>query len=746
MALKNLDQKKRAGTDTRPFAVDDFTKPQQWLETIKLLGFICKHHLNDEVERAEPFIWFTVTFLIGVIVYFSAPQEPSLLAATTVTLLATLATVLLRHKGRQFYYALAVSSLLAGFTAATFHTHLKTQPPITRTTNQTIKAHVTSIERRADGSRRIILEHVQSVKQDQDVSLPNKIRLRLLSKAAIVETGDYIQANVRLSPPIGPVIPGGFDFSRDLFFKGIGASGFIYGAPEVLKGGGTKNRLGSRIERLRNLIEGRVTDALKSNGLGSVAGFATAVLVGTKGAIKQEDRRVLAISGLAYLLAISGLHMALVFTFVMFAARAGMARWSVIPSDVPIRDIAIGLGLVTTLIYYTISGGSISATRAFIMVSIMALALLSGRRALSVRNIAVAAFLILALSPAAAIGPGFQMSFMATLFLVSFSSWWLLPKVDHNDTKLSKPKRWFHSLKRYGIGLIITSSLAGLATAPIAAFHFNQFAPFGLAANLLAVPIFSVLVMPFGFLGLIAMPFGFEAFPLFVMGQGIGLIQSVAEWFETLSIGLSTTPQVSSSIITMVFLIMMIAALLKSKLRYIILGFGLGVLYFIPITPKPNVLISEDGKTVAIVHKGTLVVSGARAGKFETKVWRQALGFPLHQSKDKTNGTTPAQSFQCDQFGCLYQAANYTIAHVKHPSAFYEDCRKAAVVVSELSAPQFCSNTALVIDRNALKQGGSHKLYLETKEKEGKTLLNFSIQKAIPDIKRPWHAQYKPSN
>ncbi|MEP3233360.1 MAG: ComEC/Rec2 family competence protein [Hyphomicrobiales bacterium] len=739
MALKNLDSRKRGDTRARPFAIEDFTKPQQWIETAKLLTFHCKLQVHDEVEKAEPFIWFTVVFLFGVVAYFAAPQEPSLFAVLLATIVTGFVAVVLRHKGRQFYYAAALAALFAGFTAATFHTSLKIQPSVSRSINQTIKAQVVSIERRADGSRRIILNNVQPQERELDTPLPNKVRLRLLSKSAIIKIGDTIQANIRLSPPIGPVIPGGFDFSRDMFFKGIGASGFIYGTPQILKTGTNVGGIGNRIERLRNLIETRVVDALKMSDLENVSGFATAVLVGTKGAIKQEDRRVLSVSGIAHLLAISGLHMALVFTFVMFAARAGLARWSVIASDVPIRDIAIGLGLFTTLGYYTISGGSISATRAFIMVSIMALALLCGRRALSVRNIAIAAFLILALSPAAAIGPGFQMSFMATLFLVSFSSWWLLPKVDQNENKISRWKRWFNGFKRYGIGLVVTSSLAGLATAPIAAFHFNQFAPFGLVANLLAVPVFSILVMPFGFLGLIAMPFGFEAYPLFIMGQGIVIIQHIAEWFELLSRGLSAAPQLNATLLTTVFFIMMIAALLKTKLRYIALAVGCGILAFMPSLAPPDILISEDGKTVAIAKDRGLIVSGARAGRFETKVWRQALGLPESRTKKSKH-----QSFNCDHYGCIYNAGTYSVAHVKHPSAFYEDCRKASIVVSTLSAPKFCSNTALVIDRKALRQGGAHKLFVQKTKKEGETLLNFKIQKAIPDIKRPWHAQFKP--
>lgn len=739
MALRDLNRRKGNEARARRFVFDDFTKPQLWLETAKLLAFYCKSYIHDLVEKAEPFIWFTVVFLLGVIAYFAAPQEPSLITVIIATVIVCVVAFILRQKGRQFYYALAVASLLAGFTAATLHTSLKVQPSLSRAINQIIKAQVVSIERRADGSRRIILDNVRALERKPDQPLPNKIRLRLLSKSATIATGDILQANVRLSPPIGPVIPGGFDFSRDMFFKGIGASGFIYGTPLILKGGDNVGGIGNYIQRLRTVIETRVVDALKMNGHESVSGFATAVLVGTKGAIKQEDRRILSVSGIAHLLAISGLHMALVFTFIMFAARSALARWSVISSDVPIRDIAIGLGLFTTLGYYTISGGSISATRAFIMVSIMALALLCGRRALSVRNIAIAAFLILALSPAAAIGPGFQMSFMATLFLVSFSSWWLLPKVEQDEGKSSKIKRWFNAFKRYGVGLIVTSCLAGLATAPIAAFHFNQFAPFGLAANLLAVPAFSILVMPFGFLGLIAMPFGFEAYPLFIMGQGIVIIQHIATWFEALSSGLSAAPQLNATFLTGVFFIMMIAALLKTKLRYVALGVGVLILAFMPLPKQPDILISEDGKTVAIAQAGGLVVSGARAGRFETKVWRQALGLSEKQ-KNKPTGLR----FNCDHYGCIYEAGSYTLAHVKHPSAFYEDCRKAAVVVSALSAPPFCSNTAVVIDRKTLRQGGAHKVFVQTTKKEGEPLLSVTIQKAIPDIKRPWHAQFMP--
>lgn len=251
-------------------------------------------------------------------------------------------------------------------------------------------------------------------------------------------------------------------------------------------------------------------------------------MVGEKGNIDTDIREAFVASGLAHILAISGLHMALVMTFIIFSARALLALNASLSLNYPIRNIAIYAGLVTGGIYFLLSGGSISATRAFIMVSIMALARLFGRRAISIRNIALACLIILILSPFALIGPGFQMSFAATLYLVVFASYWIGHSTLNAET-LSFSSKVFLTLKRYFLGLIITSVLAGVSTGLFAAFHFHRIAPLGLLANFLGVPIFAFLVMPFGFFGLLLMPFGYEAFPLMLMGQAIDIIVQIAE-------------------------------------------------------------------------------------------------------------------------------------------------------------------------------------------------------------------------
>ena len=216
-------------------------------------------------------------------------------------------------------------------------------------------------------------------------------------------------------------MPGTYDFSRDLFFKGIGATGFIYGAPEVIAHDNNDEfATGTLISTLRAGVATRILTAFKANHDGGYAGIAAALLVGERGHISEKTRETLVSSGLAHLLAISGLHMALVVTFVIFTARAIMATNEYLTLHRPIWHIAIIIGLATGCFYFLLSGGSVSATRAFIMVGIMSVALLFGRRALSLRNVALAALFILVFSPDALLNPGFQMSFAATLVLVAF--------------------------------------------------------------------------------------------------------------------------------------------------------------------------------------------------------------------------------------------------------------------------------------------------------------------------------------
>src|ERR1700732_3496859 len=144
------------------------------------------------------------------------------------------------------------------------------------------------------------------------------------------------------------------------------------------------------------------------------------------------------------------------------------------------------------------------------------------------RTIAVAALAVMLLVPEAVVHPSFQMSFAATLALIGTYQGGLSWATAGVDTSLGA------RLALWGVReitlLVMASLVAGLATMPYSGYHFHRLAPYGVLANLLAMPVISAVSMPAGLLALVAMPFGFDA-PLWrLMGLGIDWMVGVALW------------------------------------------------------------------------------------------------------------------------------------------------------------------------------------------------------------------------
>jgi competence protein ComEC len=163
------------------------------------------------------------------------------------------------------------------------------------------------------------------------------------------------------------------------------------------------------------------------------------------------------------------------------------------------------------------------------------------RPALTVRTLTAAALLVLFLAPQSVVHPSFQMSFAATLALIATYDRGVPRMKAGTDSSLgSRAALW-------GVNeitsLIIASLVAGLATTPYAAYHFHRMAPYGVIANLLAMPIVSAWVMPMGLLGLLAIPFGFDAEFWRQMGYGIEWMNMVALWVANLPAPWATSPR-----------------------------------------------------------------------------------------------------------------------------------------------------------------------------------------------------------
>ena len=291
--------------------------------------------------------------------------------------------------------------------------------------------------------------------------------------------------------------------------------------------------------------------------------------------------------------------------FVFAALRFLMALVPPLALRVPIKKLAALGALGAGAFYLTLSGGSVATERAFVTVAMMLGAILFDRRALTLRAVALAAVIILVLRPESLIEPGFQMSFSATTALVAA----------FRALTIWQPGRVPRMLRPV-VGLVVSSAVAGAATAPIAAAHFNQIAHFGLLANLLSVPLMGLLVMPAAVLAAALSPLGLGWIGLAIMRLGVAWILGVANWVAGLNGALSHVPTPPTETLPLIALGTLYLLLWRGRAR--VAGLALAVAGFALWfgADRPDVLISGTGGTVGVLTDKGRVLSKPRGEGF----------------------------------------------------------------------------------------------------------------------------------
>ncbi|MEM9180361.1 MAG: ComEC/Rec2 family competence protein, partial [Pseudomonadota bacterium] len=253
-------------------------------------------------------------------------------------------------------------------------------------------------------------------------------------------------------------------------------------------------------------------------------GFAAALASGDRSFMPQSDQEALRASGLAHLLAISGLHMGIVGGLVFLFVWRGLALVEPIALRVSVKKPAAMTALIACAVYLVISGASVSTQRAFIMSAVLFGAVLFDRTALSLRSLSIAMIAILALAPWSVLTPGFQMSFAATGALIATYEGW-----QHLQRKRGLVRRrgvsfWLKSL-------VVTSTVSSFATMPFAMYHFDRVAGLGIFANLFAMPIISMVSAPLAALALLLAPLGGDGLALRLFGLSLEAVLNIAHIF-----------------------------------------------------------------------------------------------------------------------------------------------------------------------------------------------------------------------
>jgi competence protein ComEC len=663
------------------------------------IGAAFRDALECELAERAGFQWLAVAFGAGCLVYFVLPREPVFVMLAMAALVAGGVAMIGHRRGRSWRAAALLAACFAGASAAKLRVDGLDAPQVERPFAAELTGRVVDRDHRTDRRPRIVLDRLASASV-APADMPRKVRVTLGAKAELPPLGSRVALRARLMPVPGPAAPGGYDPRRAAFFEGIGASAFVLGTWRLEAE--PQPSLDLAVARVRAAMVARIMAAEP----GEAGAVAAALLVGERSALSAETTESLRASGLAHILSISGLHMMLIGGAAYLFVRAGLALSPALALSRPIRKWAAVAALVVVTAYLALSGGGAATMRAWIMAAIMFVAILVDRPPISMRNLAIAAFVVLALEPENVTEPGFQMSFAAVAALIAgWDAWSERRRLRLTDAD-AMPGQWAARwLARAVFGVALTTLLAGLATAPFAAYHFERVASYSLIGNLLAAPLVSAIVMPAGLLTLVLMPFGLEGLPLWGMARGIEAMLAVSDWVARLP-----GAEVAAPPITPAGLLLIASGMLWLclwRLRWRLLGWpavGLGLLLGPLLHDSPDILVAADGRVVAVRDtSGVLRVSGGKAGSYMIGQIFDEEGGPPEAGADLRKGV------RCDELGCILPGAGAVVAHVLDAGAFPEDCDRAEIVVSPLEAPRSC-RAALVIDAARLARSGAHEL------------------------------------
>ncbi|WP_430512471.1 ComEC/Rec2 family competence protein [Pannonibacter phragmitetus] len=469
--------------------------------------------------------------------------------------------------------------------------------------------------------------------------------------------------------------------------------------------------------------------------------------MGDRSLISDEAVEDLRESGLAHVLSISGLHMALFAGGVYAAALALLAAFPLLALRLPIHKIAACVALVTATAYLLLSGASVPTQRSYLMIALVFLGLLTGRRGLSLRSLSLVAVALLIVAPEDLYDPGFQMSFAAVLCLVAvYDDWARRPSTKMNAVRrasLGPANRILSSVVLWAGGLAMTSLVAGVATGVIGAYHFDRISPYGLLGNLLAMPAVSFIVMPAGVLAFLLLPFGLADLPLAVMGWGIDLMLASARFTASLSDTDGVTGQMSALAAVMLTASVFMLLLANGRWRAIAaVPLGIGVVSLTLFRP-PDIMVADRGVLVAVRDaSGDLRVTASKIG-FAAETWLRGDGVPPMEFEARR---LLKRHMACDPSGCVVDAyplhmeegaavAPLRVALSRSLEALEEDCRHADIAVSSFTLPRACAKV-LAIGGPERTQKGALALWLNVVE--SKAVIT-DLQWARPVRTRPWH-------
>ncbi|MBB4076773.1 ComEC/Rec2-related protein [Bartonella fuyuanensis] len=633
--------------------------------------------INKEVSFGILFSLILVFFSLGIIFYFHLEQEPSW------GQLGALVSIFLGiFYAARFYRKIWIPvgflfCVVLGALAAKIETWRIATPMLSSDLITTLKGRIVSIEPGAKGGFRLVVDILGTENPVLRHSL-HRIRLSARHLPSGLAIGDGLYGKVKMLALSGPVRPGGYDFSFHNYFKGIGAQGVYLEEPRKILVSQPDGMLAIVLQKIENLRT-KMTQRIRVALAGEKGSVAAALITGQRAGISNETNEALRTSGLAHILSISGLHMALLSGIVLLAIRSFLAFFPVFSSYYPTKKFAAIVAFVITAFYLLLSGLAISAQRSFVMISVMLVAILCNRSAITMRNFSIAGLITLAMTPHEILGPSFQMSFSATAALIAFFDW-LSGRSFFRKRKIISSYFGGGVVNFVFLSMLSTcasSLVAGSASGIYAAYHFSNTAPLTLISNAFALPIISIFVIPFGLIAVFAMLGGFEWLPLQIMGIGIGLVIKIAHIIKAIS------PDLNPGFMPLSALVLLSIGLVgltfcKTPIRLFFSFFILvGVCICVMHSPV-QLMIVDNMRLVGVIRDKNLYIDRYHISKFTTSIWKKT--FHVNETIKPTKYGPPFHGqFICDHHLCASLLDNGLKVIVLHREK--DQCVKADILI-----------------------------------------------------------------
>lgn len=659
--------------------------------------------LSDQLyqDQTSWILWLVVSFGSGILTYFSLAYEPTLLLIIGIT--GTILFIFYLLKNTIYIWLINILLFFClGIDAAKLRTIYIDSPKLVVEMQEVkISGIISDIATTLKG-KQVVLEKLYISGLDRS-TVPKKAKITINGNNTEFQVGDIIKCKANLKPPSSPIVPGGYNFALQHYFDQIGATGYAISKIYVIKH--NKSSFWNYISNLRLEIAKRIKDSLGQK-TGSIA---AALIMGEQSSIDKNILSDMRISGLTHILSVSGLHLSMVSIICFFTIRLLLSFSLYLGQNYDSKKIASYISLIITLGYLLISGMQIAAIRSYIMVVCIIIAILLDRQENALRSVFLAAFVMMLLTPEVVLHPSFQMSFFAVIALVSGYEYYLsmfFSNKEHNI--VSKVRNYF-------IGSLAATFIAGLATAPFAIYHFNQYSNYSLLANLIISPVTSFIIMPMVMLTCLFYPFHLENISLSIMEIGIKIMLKIANWISQFPSAMLILPNMNNN--TLLLLAFGLLWLCIWQRGWRLLGM---IPIFVAIcmlltTNSPIMLIDAKSSTIFVrSNDGNLIKAGnSRISPFMSDYLNAKM-----QTRTIYNIT---EKRYIKEFGCTSGWCNY------HEEIFFP-------INNDAKHTDLLYNTAKqsLLSKTELQDNGSYFVYLQS---------NMIKLVSVNDnlAKRPWN-------